>query len=362
MGNKNNSSFNPYQYIPFIILVFLLARFFLDPDNLNWFLGSFKSLIFASVIIYLLNPLVKIIQDKFRLNHTTSVLLTYLIVFLVIGLFIMLIVPGISESINSLINNIPNPDKINHIVNRLLVSDLGVIQSAEVNDIISSLQETLLTFSSNLFNYSRQIISSVSGILSNIALLFISFFMAFYALKDSEGMGYKLEKFIRTFFTDSAAEFIIKVAKLTDKSVKKYLLGKLYTCIILGISVSISITIINLVTPLNIPYSPLVGLIIGVTNLIPYIGPFIGTVPCIIFALFSGFWEAIALFIIIMVMQQIDNVLISPRILGNTLGLKPFWIVASVAIGGSLFGAIGMILAIPFASVIQTLVLEKMQT
>jgi predicted PurR-regulated permease PerM len=101
------------------------------------------------------------------------------------------------------------------------------------------------------------------------------------------------------------------------------------------------------------------GFIIGITNIIPYIGPFIGTIPCLIFALFSGFWEAIALLAIILIMQQIDNIIVSPRILGNSVGLKPFWVVASVTIGGSFFGAAGMILSVPIASVILTLVMEK---
>lgn len=358
--NKNSNNFDPYKYIPFVIIVFLIAKFIFTEGNLTWFVTSFKSLIFASIIIYLLSPVVRIIKVKFKFQHTLSVLLTYFIVFAFIALFIMLIVPTIIDSVNLLVKNIKsvsNTNEISNLINSLFVTNL--ISPEQIDLIIVRLEESLVDFSSNILSISTQLISSITNVISNIALILLSLFMAFYALRDSEEISPKLKKLVRAFLPKKYAEWTLRIAKLTDKSLKKFLIGKIYTCIILGLLVSISIYMVNIVSPLKIPYAPLMGFIIGITNIIPYIGPFIGTVPCLIFALFSGFWESIVLLIIILVMQQVDNIIISPRILGNSVGLKPFWVVASVTIGGSFFGAFGMILAVPIASVILTLVMER---
>lgn len=360
--STNNNKFDPYKYIPFIIIIFLIAKFIFKPGNLTWFFSSFKSLIIAAIIIYLLSPVVRAIKTKLKFRHTLSVLLTYILVFAFIILFIMLIIPTISDSISLLVNNVQSVSttEISDFINKLFVTNL--ISPEKITEIIHMIEDSIVSFSSDLLSLSTQVISSIGIFISNIAILLLSLFMAFYALRDWDEISPKLTKFVRAVLPKKYADWTIRVAKLTDKALKQFLIGKLYTCIILGLLVSIGIYIVNLVSPLKIPYAPLIGFIIGITNIIPYIGPFIGTVPCLIFALFSGFPETLALLAIILIMQQIDNIIVSPKILGSSVGLKPFWVVASVTIGGSFFGAAGMILSVPIASVILTLVMEKVNS
>ncbi len=355
---NNHKPFDPYKYIPFLIIVFLIAKFIFKSGNLIWVLTSFKSLIFASIIIYLLSPAVRFIKAKLKFRHTMSVLLTYFIVFAFITLFIMLIAPTITDSVNSLKNNFPNTDDMIAYVNDSFLQKY--ISPDMMDTFIDTIEQSVVKFSSNILSFSTSILSSITGFISTVALLILSLFMAFYALRDSEEIRPKLKRLIHTFLPKKYANWMIRVGRLTDTALKQFLIGKLYTCIILGLLVSIAIYVVNMLSPLNIPYAPLMGLIIGITNIIPYIGPFIGTIPCLFFALFSGFWEAVALLLIVIVMQQIDNIIISPKIIGNSVGLKPFWVVASVTIGGSFFGAMGMILAVPIASVIIILVEEHM--
>ncbi|GMQ55749.1 AI-2E family transporter [Vallitalea sediminicola] len=359
-NNNSNNKFDPYKYIPFIIIVFLIAKFIFKPGNLTWFFSSFKSLIITSIIIYLLSPVVRIIKAKLKFRHTLSVLLTYVLVFAFIILFIILIVPTITDSVNSLVNNFPTTGELSEFINGLFVTNL--FSPEKIAELIKMLEDSIVSFSSDLLSLSTQVISSIGSFISNIAILFLSLFMAFYALRDWDEIRPKLTKLVRAMLPKRYADWTIRVTRLTDKALKQFLIGKLYTCVILGLLVSIGIYVVNLVSPLKIPYAPLMGFIIGITNIIPYIGPFIGTIPCLIFALFSGFWEAVALLVIILIMQQIDNIIVSPKILGNSVGLKPFWVVASVTIGGSFFGAAGMILSVPIASVILTLVMEKINS
>ncbi|QUI24314.1 AI-2E family transporter [Vallitalea pronyensis] len=354
---NNHKPFDPYKYIPFLIIVFLIAKFIFKTGNLTWFLSSFKSLIFASIIIYLLSPVVRLIKTKLKFRHTISVLLTYFIVFAFIALFIMLIAPTITDSVNALINNFPSTEEMMAYVNNSFLQEF--VSADTIDNLIETIDQSVVKFSSNILSFSSSVISSITGFISNLALLILSLFMAFYALRDSEEIPPKLKRLVRAFLPKKYADWTIRVGRLTDKALKQFLIGKMYTCIILGLLVSIAIYVVNMLSPLHIPYAPLMGLIIGLTNIIPYIGPFIGTIPCLFFALFSGVWEAVALLIVVIVMQQIDNIIVSPKIIGNTVGLKPFWVVASVTIGGSFFGAMGMILAVPIASVIIILVEER---
>ncbi len=356
---KKQLPFDPYMLIPFIIVVFLIAKFIFGTNYIPWLLNALRAFLYACIIIYLLSPIVNFIKTKTKLGHKLSVVLAFLIVFSFIAFFIMLIVPGIKSSVDTFTNNI---DAYTQQINDGIewIEDKGWMTDEEINEFVVNLQDSLVSFSSNLLNVFTRAISSVTSLIGNIALIFLAFFMAFYALRDTTEIKSRIYQFIRTFTPIKHANRVIKVLDITDVSIKKFLLGKLYTCFILGLLVTVSIPIVNAIFPLNIPYASLMGFIIGITNLIPYIGPIFGTIPCILIAIFSGFGEAVALLAIILVMQQIDNIVISPKVLGQSVGLKPFWIVASVTIGGGLFGGTGMILAVPIASVIQILVTEKM--
>lgn len=358
MQYNNKHPFDPYKYIPFIIIIFLIGKFIFKTGNLTWFVNSFRSLIFASIIIYLMSPAVRLIKTKLKFKHTLSVLFSFLIVLAFIVLFIMLIVPTIQSSVKSLLANLPDTDQLLDYINNSFLNKY--LNQDTIDQLVETLQQSILRFSSNIVSLSTSVVLSIKGFISNLALIILSLFMAFYALRDSEEIRPKLKRLIRAFLPKKYADWTLRVGRLTDNALKQFLIGKMYTCVILGLLVSIAIYVVNMLSPLNIPYAPLMGLIIGITNIIPYIGPFIGTIPCILFALFSGPWEAIALLLIVIVMQQIDNMIVTPKIIGNSVGLKPFWVVASVTVGGSFFGAIGMILAVPVASVIITLVEEHM--
>jgi predicted PurR-regulated permease PerM len=192
-----------------------------------------------------------------------------------------------------------------------------------------------------------------------IGIFILSVLMAFYALRDYDTIGENIELHLRSLFGDKLVKPFKRVFHMTDKAMRSFLLGKLYTCLILGIMIGLFGLIFNLISPKDIPYLPLIAFIIGLTNIIPYVGPFIGTVPSLVFALINGFIPGLALLAIVLISQQIDNILISPKILGQSVGLKPFWVLLSVTIGGRLFGILGMLLTVPFTSVILLLLDER---
>lgn len=350
---------NYLKILFFSILLLIIAKFIFE-DKISEIVTAFKPFIYASIFIYLFGPIVNLLQNRTRLSRIYALILTYIGFLIFLASFFSLIAPSIIDSVRLLIANVSEAN-INNLIAYL--KELPIISSlidfSSLAAIITRLEELLIEYSSNIFKYSSTILNSIGSIVITVIMMIFGLLMSFYALRDTENIATKMENIVYAFFKEAHALKIIRIAKLTDTSIKKYLFGKLYTCLIMGILTAFAMTIINIVTPLNIPYIPLISLIIGISNLIPYIGAIFGTTPCILMALLSGFWEAVALLMIVVVIQQIDNIIITPKIIGDTVGLKPFWVIVAISVGGGLFGITGMILAVPFVYVFLFLIEEK---
>lgn len=357
---KNN---NPYKYLGFVLIVMLMGKFIFFSDSIHWLFGALKPIILVLIIIYMINPLVTLLENKTKLKRTGSVLIAFLICFLFITGFISLILPSIIDSSRIVISNIPSNNKQFLVLIEKLPIISYFIDTTSLSTFLDALGQWVTSFSKNLIQYSDEVINSVKNFVTTLSLVFLSILMAFYALKGNSRIASSLEETLRAFIPDSVINQALKVIRLLDAAFKKFLIGKLYTCVILGIIVTFMILIFNLIGPwgIKIPYAPLIGFIIGITNIIPYVGPLIGTIPCLFLAMLSGFGEVVFLLLIVLVAQQIDNIFISPKILGDTIGLDPFWIILSVTVGGILFGAIGMVLFVPLTSVLLKLITDKVK-
>lgn len=359
MNLRKEHSF--FRYLLFATLVLLIAQFIFT-GQLVVIAKAFRPFIYASVFIYFFGPFTDLLCRKTKWNRVLCVVITYLTFFIVIGLFLLMIVPSIIESVNALTESITSYNE-NEII--LFVQSIPLlsayIDTSSLSEFLTSITEYVVSYSSSILHYSTSVISSIGSVLTTILILIFALFMSLYALKDTKNIGEQLEDFVHAFFNEATSYHIIRISKLTDTSIKKYLIGKLYTCLILGIIVGIGITIINIVTPLHIPYMPLIALIIGISNLIPYVGTWIGTIPCLLMALLTGFWESVVLLLIVIIAQQIDNIIITPKIIGDSVGLQPFWVIVSITAGGYLFGPIGMIISVPILSVILHLVEERIK-
>lgn len=351
--------YNFLKYLFFATLVVFIAKFIFDGKMVE-ISTAFRPFIYASIFIYLFGPFVDYLNKKTKMSRIWCILISYFAFFILIGSFFLMIVPSIIDSVQLLIENVTliNENKIISMLQEIpLISNY--IDYESITIIVGNLEELIVTYSSNILKYSSNILTSIGSIIVTIILLVFAIFMSFYALRDTQNISKKMEDIVHAFFSELTAYHIIRIAKLTDTAIKKYLIGKLYTCLILGILTGLAITIINIVTPLHIPYVPLIACIIGISNIIPYVGSILGTIPCILMALFSGFWEAVALLLIVIIVQQIDNIIITPKIIGDSVGLQPFWVIVAITAGGSLFGAIGMVVSVPIVSVILHLVNER---
>ncbi len=359
------------KYFIFIVLIMVIARAIFVNNTLAWLSSGTTPIVIVLVTIYLLEPLVNFYQIRLNNRHikkpkktspksqrTLAVVLSFLTILLIIIGFISIILPSIINSVESIMNQLPNStDEITEIILALPFINLFVDKEIIYNS-FNNFSDIFVSFSENIIDYSTSIIISFKDAIVAIGVFILSLLMAFYALRDYESIGQNIELQLRSIFGDKLINPIIRVFHMTDIAMKKFLIGKLYTCIFLGLLVLVFGLIFNLISPKDIPYLPLIAFIIGLTNIIPYVGPFIGTIPSLVFALINGFIPAVALLIIVVVAQQIDNILISPKIIGDSVGLKPFWVLFSVTVGGRLFGIIGMLLTVPITSVILILLDE----
>ena len=215
-----------------------------------------------------------------------------------------------------------------------------------LGSILSSLTANLEGIAGTVLPKLYQTVASVaSGSLNTLVGLIVSI----YLIADRHSVAYSGKRVLYAFLKKERANQILDLAQETLAIFRRFFVGKALDSLIIGILCYILMNIFGL------PYAELISVIVGVTNVIPFFGPFIGAIPSILIILMSSPMEAFIFAILILALQQLDGNVIGPAILGNSLGLKPIWIVFSVTVGGGLFGLVGMIAGVPTFTVIYTL-------
>ena len=221
---------------------------------------------------------------------------------------------------------------MNNVINRLL---------APVKDISQNAPELLETIAVNVYGFGRITIQFIMAI-----------FIAFYMLLDKERFSLKAKKGIYTFFPKEKADVILRSAIRTHHIFQNFIVGKAVDSLIIGILAFIGLNL------MKAPYPLILSLIIGVTNMIPYFGPFIGAIPAILITLLIDPPLAIAVGIFVLILQQFDGNYLGPKILGNSVDLNPLWIILAVLIGGAFMGPVGMFVGVPVFATIKTFASE----
>jgi len=314
------------------------------------------------VIAYLFNFILKffencILKDEYlqkvniKRKRGLGIILTYLTVSIIVFLSIKFVIPQLVESVIGLVNDVPS-----------YINNLGTI----FNDLIKDLNlnegfEQIATENWNQFvNYvikvATNLLPVLGGVITSIASsvwnIILGLIVSVYLLIDKERFTALSKKVTYGLFPTKMANKFIELGKRCDSTFGKFIIGKILDSTIIGILTFIILVICNM------PYTLLVSVIVGVTNIIPFFGPFIGAVPSVIIILFVSPVKAIWFLVIILIIQQIDGNLIGPKILGNTIGISAFWILFSILVTGKLLGIVGMIIGVPLFAVIYTILKE----
>ncbi|MGO1369507.1 AI-2E family transporter [Senegalia sp. (in: firmicutes)] len=342
------------NFLPLIILSILLFKVIDNPHSFIDFLSILSPFLIAFGIAYLLNPLVDYLGKTFKLNRIGSIFFAYIIVLGALVFLISIVTPNIIESITTLISNTPTYIKNIQEFLEYNVTRFEIFSGTNITQTIEDLILDSLTKITEVANSAvNQVLSQAINATAFLIKLILSIVISIYMLKDKENFKRQIKRLLYSVLNYNNATKTIELGRDVNRVFSRYLVGKFIDSLIVAI-----ICFLVLFIVVRAPFSMLLSVIVGITNMIPYFGPFIGAVPAVIITLFISPIKALWVAITILVIQQFDGLYLGPKILGEHVGVKPFWIISAISIGGSLFGFMGMLLGVPVIAVIRLLVLR----
>lgn len=312
--------------------------------------------VIGGVVAYLINPIVNFFErhwgkliKKSATARVVSVTSAYIICFAVILVILNLLIPLLVKSTADIINSIPayynklqslkESDWNTTVAGRLFISAFSSAEQELANIIsqssLSSLNPAISGILGGVINIGGTLLDAVLGVIISI-----------YFIMEKDRLLIGAKRICKAVFTDSVSDKISRHTADAHGILSRFIVGKTIDSLIIGIICFIGLLIFN------VRNSALFAVIVGVTNMIPYFGPFIGGVPVVLLVLFESPLKALWVAIFIFILQQFDGSILGPKILGNSINLSPFWIIFAILIGGGLFGVAGMFLGAPALAVI----------
>lgn len=293
---------------------------------------------------------------KLKVRRAQGIFLACIILVCFIGAFIYKILPQIAQNVNNIITFIMDG---NLDVSKIVTDLKNKIDNKFVNHMADYILETSVSvkgiINKLLIRLSDMLMNLISNIGSSTVTVVTSFIINIYMLLEKDDILARGIRFIHAYFNEKNSKKILYVLEKTNKIFKSFLNGKMLDSAIVGAVCVIAFAIVR------VPYSLLMGAIIGIFNVIPYFGPIIGSVPVVLVSFYIAPPKALSALIIIIIIQQIDANILDPRIVGGNMGVSPFWIITSVTVGGNLFGIPGMILGVPLMVLFKTLIEESVE-
>ena len=327
-----------------IPLIYALAIAFVLKPSVNWFEKKIYSKAFSRKIDGE--------EQNAKFIRVTSVFTVISIIVIFLTIVLNYILPQIVVNGKEFIDNMPDKiDKLRYNILRDYNIDLNINYADMVNLWENKLHEVTGSYT-EMMEISLNILESVKGILT----IFIGIILSIYILIDKEEIYRNFKKMIITFINRRRAYKVINFIKLFDHIFGKFIMGKSIDSTIVG-----TLSFLGFLA-FDLEYALLGGFVVGVSNMIPFFGPIIGSVPVIILCLLQdGLVKAIWVAVFILLLQQLDGNIFEPMVLGDTLGLKPINVILATTIGGALLGIIGMFLGVPTFAVLKIMIDKYIQ-
>lgn len=347
------------KYIAYIvvatIIVYATVRYFGTAERyILRVTNTLMPFVAGAMMAYIINILMDAYEDlllkKFhnkKIIRTVSIVLSIFTFVLVIGLLLGLIIPQLVKIMFSIMYT--NPGDIKKIIESIsknnIVDKIADIMNIDIDNIDISGYVTKLIHSvmSSVGNILMGVISKISGFFNTVISVFMAVVFAIYILVDKERIAVQGDKLLRAFLP-SKRDTVIDVLSIFNKSFRNYFISQIKEAIILGVLLYIVMLIARL------PYASSISILVGVTALIPVIGAYAGLFVGALMILTKSFSSMIIFIIVHTIVQQFENNIIYPRVVGSSVGLPGMWVIVAVALGGSLFGIFGVFVAVPVAA------------
>lgn len=348
-----------------IIVFFAIYRLRDVSEVINVILAILTPFIYGLVMAYLLCPIYNFtVRSIYALTKRVNVniprpltvskavasLVSIIVLLVVITGILWMIIPGLVESIANIIQLLP--DSMDSLRSWLDVKLVGWPEAqAVLNGWINNFTENAIAFVTErlLPEYSSiaaGISEGVMGVFNVVKNFFLGIIICVYFLNSKENFAAQMKKIIMAVFSRKAADEIVQGAHFTNRTFGGFINGQIIDSFIIGLICFIVMTLFGW------EYTLLISCIIGITNIIPFFGPFIGAIPSALLILMVDTRQCIYFVIFIIILQQFDGNILIPKIQGSSTGLASFWVLFAVLVGGGLFGFIGMVIGIPMFAVI----------
>lgn len=348
-----------------IIFYFLVLnfRFILGYlSNIRYILMPF---IVGGSMAYILNFFVKFLEEtlvKFenfknlqkKSLRAISMIIIYTFTIIFMTLLLRYIIPQFYSNVKSFVEK--TPDFIEGLVNRIR----EILENVEINDEFKNILTGKIT---EFANFSTRFLTDLIPYLANFATRIISLFLntilaiiiSAYILYDKENFSKNAKKVLFAICSPKVANKVFKITKKFDETLKSYLMAKGIGAVVVGVIFYIILLF------MRIEYALLFAFILGFTNLIPWFGSYLGAIPIFVVLLFSSIKTAIWFIVIVFIVGLIDGNFISPKLSSKSLGISSFWVIFALVLGGSLFGILGFLLAVPVFVVIYSIIKENVE-
>ena len=347
-----------------IFLLYICIHFFPTVISLLVkLIGAASPLIIGCVIAYLVNILLVMYEKIYfpsskkqivkKTRRPLCMLFSYLTLVGVLALVVILVVPQFISCINLLISQIPDVlskavEKLQHweVLPENIKESLG---SIDWNEKIQHFGDVISSGAGHIFDL---LVTAVSSVFSGIITGFLSVIFSIYLLASKEKLGRQVNRVMEHYIKSSWYKKIMHFLNVSNTCFRKYFICQCFEALILGILCTLGMLI------LDIPYALMIGALVAITALIPIAGAYIGAIVGAFMILTVSPVQALIFLVFLIILQQLEENLIYPRVVGSSIGLPSFWVLAAITIGGGLLGIIGMIIGVPLAAAIYKLLRE----
>lgn len=323
-----------------------------------------RPFIIGGFVAYLLNPGVRwfekrvysrieSLKNRNKLIRVISILTIYFIFIGFITIISLKVAPQIAQNIRDISRRVP--EYFNYTSN-LITQWINELQAESIYNFSQHVERNIREIfnkTSEILDYVlNNVVISIMSITSGILNFILALIIAFYMLMDKESFKEGVEKLLSVVMLDESVIKIKDFGREADELFGKFIVGKSIDSFIIGCMCLIGLSL------MNIRYALLLAVMVGITNMIPYFGPFIGGVPAVLVTFFDSPVKALWVILFILALQQFDGLFLGPKILGDSVGLSPFWIIFSIVVGGGIAGVLGMFLGVPIFAIIRLLTIR----
>lgn len=356
--NKKNTKQIMFLISFAALMLWIVFNYKIFIDFISFLIKLLMPLIVGIAIAFIINVPMKQIERKLfkiekrkhkKMIRGISLVLSIILIFGIIGLIMFLVIPEFIEAIINISKSIPkNYDFINDIINKIndAYPDIkGYLSGVDIKKIIDS-----------SVNQAGNIVSTIAmflgAMISRIITFFVGFIISIYILLDKENLARQTKKILSAFFNEKVTTNVVRIIKLANTTFTNFLTGQCLDASLIGFLLFVILSIMKL------PYALILGVLFTITALIPYVGAFITLLVGAVLIGVSNPIGVVWFIIVFFALQQFDDNFTHPRIVGGSVGLPALWALIAVLVGGSVFGFIGMIISIPIASILYSLLRE----